>query len=194
MSLDLENLAQWMAGEFDNRPQAQEQPAWFVGLRLWHRPLPWRIGGNLALFCEQANALYPEAAYRQRVVVLNPEAGSWQAEYKAFQQPERFKGAGINPTLLNLLTPADLVELPGCRLTITQQDSRFRAEPEPVAKCCFQYNGETRQVILGFEATAEQFWSHDRGVDPNSGKLLWGALMGAYEFHKRQDFSADLPD
>jgi hypothetical protein len=194
MSFDLTILAQWMAGEFDNLPQAQEQPVWFVGLRLWHRPLPWRIGGNLALFCEQTNALYPEAAYRQRVVVLKPGAERiWQAEYKAFQQPERFKGAGANPALLKALTPADLVELPGCRLTITQQGDRFRAEPEPEAKCCFQYNGETRQVILGFEATAAQFWSHDRGVDPNTGKLLWGALMGAYEFHKRQDFRAELP-
>ncbi|MFM7427556.1 MAG: chromophore lyase CpcT/CpeT [Elainella sp.] len=192
MPLDLITLAQWLAGEFDNLPQAQDQPAWFVGLRLWHRPLPWRIDGNLALFCEQANALYPEAAYRQRVVVLKPEGGG-QVEYRAFQQPERVKGSGANPALLAGLTPADLVELSGCRLTIRQQGERFRAEPEPEAKCCFQYNGETRQVILGFEATAEQFWSHDRGVDPNTGKLLWGALMGAYEFHKRQDFKADLP-
>lgn len=190
---DLNSLAHWLAGEFDNYPQAYDQPAWFVSLRLWHRPLPIRIDGHLAIFCEQANSVYLDAPYRQRVLILKPSA---QIEYRAFCQPERFKGAGANPSLLDSLSPSDLEDLPGCRLHVThvtQPDGRFKAEPPPDAKCCFQYNGETRQVILGFEATANQFWSYDRGVEPTTGKLLWGAMMGAYEFHKRQDLAAAFP-
>jgi hypothetical protein len=188
-------LAQYLAGEFDNLPQAQDQPVWFVSLRLWHRPLPMRIEGHLALFCEQANTVYLDAPYRQRIVILKPtsEPQVWQAEYRAFRQPERFKGAGANPSLLEVLQLNDLEALPGCQLVITQQGARFKAELAPEAKCYFQYNGQTRQVILGFEATADRFWSHDRGVDLDTGKLLWGAMMGAYEFDKRQDFAADLP-
>ena len=193
---DLTSLAHWLAGEFDNYPQAYDQPVWFVSLRLWHRPLPIRIDGHLAIFCEQANSLYLDAPYRQRLLILKPEPQP-QAEYKAFRQPERFKGAGANPSLLDSLTLSDLEDLPGCRLTITESitppDSRFKAEPPPDTKCYFQYNGERRQVILGFEATANQFWSHDRGVDPISGNPLWGALMGAYEFQKRQTFAAEFP-
>jgi hypothetical protein len=36
-SQTLITLAQWLAGEFENRSQALDQPAWFVHLRLWHR-------------------------------------------------------------------------------------------------------------------------------------------------------------
>jgi len=51
---NLTTLAQWLAGEFENQTQALEQPTWFVNLHLWHRPLPFTIEGNLALFAEQA--------------------------------------------------------------------------------------------------------------------------------------------
>lgn len=195
MSFDPTTLAQWLAGEFDNQAQAQDQPVWFVPLRLWHRPLPFRIEGHLALFCEQSNTLNLEAPYRQRVVILrslsDPLLG--KATYRAFKQPDRVRGAGANPELLATLTVDDLEELPGCELTIASLADRFKAEPEPDAKCCFQYNGETRQVILGFEAAIDRFWSFDRGVEPETGKLLWGAMMGPYEFQKRQSFAADLP-
>ncbi|WNZ22527.1 hypothetical protein HJG54_06420 [Leptolyngbya sp. NK1-12] len=195
MTVDLTQLAHWLAGEFDNQPQAQDQPVWFVSLRLWQRPLPFRIQGRLALFCEQANSLYLDAPYRQRILVLQPSDNPQQgrAQYLAFKQPERFKGAGAQPERLQTLTLDDLEALPGCELTITYTNQRFKADPDPDAKCCFQYNGQTRQVILGFEATATQFLSWDRGVDPDTGKLLWGALMGPYQFHKRQDFAAELP-
>ena len=86
----------------------------------------------------------------------------------------------------------DLDLLPGCRLTVTHTEDRFKAEPEPDTKCCFQYDGQTRQVILGFEASADRFLSFDRGVEPDTGKVLWGAIMGAYEFRKVQDFSSEL--
>ncbi len=218
MSPTLTTLAEWLAGEFDNQPQAQDQPVWFVHLRVWHRPLPFTIDGHVALFCEQANALYLDKPYRQRVVILKPTADpqlnpqlnpqldpqrdpqldpqrdpqEWQAEYRAFKQPDRVLGAGANPDLLQKVSLEDLEILPGCQLTITYQPDRFKAEPPPDAKCCFQYNGQTRQVILGFEASPNQFWSYDRGVEPETGKLLWGAMMGPYQFQKQRSFAAEL--
>jgi hypothetical protein len=186
-SQPIETLVHWLAGEFDNQAQALEQPAWFVHLRLWHRPLPFSIDGNPALFAEQANYLYPENAYRQRVVVLSSIASDHvQAQYYAFKQPDRVKGAGATPDRLNSLRPEDLDKLPGCVLTVTQHADTFKAAPQPDARCCFQYQGETRQVILGFEVSAAMFVSYDRGVDPDTGKVLWGAIMGPYQFCKRQ--------
>ena len=97
-------LAQWLAGEFENRSQALEQPAWFVHLHLWHRPLPQRIQGKLALFAEQANVLYLEQTYRQRVILLQEtEQSHLQVQYLALKQPEKFRGAGANPSRLNQL-------------------------------------------------------------------------------------------
>lgn len=186
-------LAEWLAGEFENRSQAWEQPAWFVNLRLWHRPLPQKIAGNLALFAEQANVLYLEQAYRQRVIMLKEtQQAQFQVQYLALKQPEKFRGGGANPQKLMQISLDDLELLPGCVLTVKQQDGVFTAHPEPGAKCYFQYEGKTRQVILGFEVSAKKFLSYDRGVDPDTGQALWGALMGAYEFNKCQDFAAEL--
>jgi CpeT/CpcT family (DUF1001) len=196
----LTQLALLMAGEFDNKPQAMEQPSWFVHLRLWYRPLPMRIEGNVALFAEQVNALQRVGAatpqeyrpYRQRVAVLMDSSGVPQVQYWGFRQPDRFLGAGANPSLLERLSLDDLERLPGCGLIVTQQGDQFKAEPEPDSRCCFQYDGATRQVVLGFEVSPGKFWSYDRGVDPETGKGLWGALMGAYEFQKCEDFAGDL--
>jgi CpeT/CpcT family (DUF1001) len=190
-----------MAGEFDNKPQAMEQPAWFVHLRLWYRPLPIRVEGALALFAEQANALMGDPLrasrrarpYRQRVAVLKAFSDSLQVQYLAFKQPEKFLGAGANPSLLEAVRIEDLEPLPGCVLTVAEEAGKFRATPEPGAKCYFQYDGATRQVVLGFEVSAGKFWSYDRGVDPETGQGLWGALMGAYEFQKCEDFANELP-
>jgi CpeT/CpcT family (DUF1001) len=189
----LATLAQWLAGEFDNQKQAIDQPAWFVHLRLWHRPVRLRIEGNLALFAEQANVLQLDRPYRQRIAVLQPtgDAQIFRVQYWAFKQPDCFKRAGANPPLLELLSLEDLEPLPGCVLTVTQQGDRFTAEPPPDAKCYFQYEGKTRQVVLGFEVSETQFWSRDRGVDPETGAGLWGAMLGAYEYQKRQAFSWD---
>jgi hypothetical protein len=190
LSQTLTTLAEWLVGEFDNQTQAIAQPIWFVHLRLWHRPLPQRINGNLAIFAEQANVLSLDKPYRQRVLVLDAASDpqQLQVQYLAFKQPDRVRGAGANPDLLQAITVDHLDHLPGCALTVTQQAESFKAEPEPEAKCYFQYEGKTRQVILGFEVSPERFLSHDRGVDPETGQLLWGALMGAYEFHKRQPY------
>jgi CpeT/CpcT family (DUF1001) len=188
----LTRLAPLMAGEFDNKPQAIEQPIWFVHLRLWYRPLPMRLDGKVALFAEQANALQTDRPYRQRVAVLQEVEGVAQVQYWGFKQPDRFLGAGANPGLLAGLSLEDLEELPGCVLTVTEQNGKFKAELEPGKRCCFQYDGATRQVILGFEVSPGRFWSYDRGVDPETGKGLWGALMGAYEFEKCADFAGEL--
>ncbi|NJR41071.1 MAG: hypothetical protein HC781_22315 [Leptolyngbyaceae cyanobacterium CSU_1_4] len=181
-----------MAGEFDNQPQARDQPAWFVHLRLWYRPLPMRIEGNLAFFAEQANALTPDRPYRQRIAVLTEASGTLQVQYLAFKQPEKFLGAGANPGLLKSLSLEDLENLPGCRLNVSEEAGKFKATPQPGEPCYFQYNGATRQVVLGFEVSAGKFWSYDRGVDPETGQGLWGALMGAYEFHQCEVFAREL--
>lgn len=195
LSSALVTLAQWLAGEFENTAQSQEQPAWFVHLRLWHRPLPWRVDGNLALFAEQANVLYLDQPYRQRILVLQETASPNQlrVQYFAVPSPEQVRGAGANPALLQALNPADLEYLPGCELLVTCTPDTYTAKPPTGAKCCFQYNGEMRQVVLGFQAYSSRYLSYDRGVDPQTGQALWGAIMGAYDFQKCRDFATELP-
>lgn len=194
VSQSLKTLTQWLAGEFENQAQAFDQPVWFVHLRLWHRPLPHRIDGKIAIFAEQANVLKTENPYRQRVLVFDEnEAGFIKVQYLAFKHPEQFRGAGANPTLLANLSPSDVEFLPGCVLNVTAAETAFIAQMPPDAKCCFQYQGQTRQVALGFEVKADRFLSYDKGVDIETGQALWGALMGPYDFQKTRDFSQELP-
>jgi hypothetical protein len=109
-------------------------------------------------------------------------------EYRALRDPQAFAGAALDSQRLQALSSGELSKLPGCILNVSQQGDRFIATAPEGAKCCFEYEGKTRQVSLGFEADARGFRSYDRGVDPETGRGLWGALMGAYEYVKRETF------
>lgn len=183
-------LAQWLAGEFDNRKQAMDDPTWYVPLRLWHRPLIYPIRGHCALFAEQANFLDLDRPYRQRIFTIEPSDTQCAIQYWAFQDPQRFRGAGMHPELLLDIQESVLEFLPTCRLTVSFAGNRFEAKPEPDTRCNFYADGQLRQVILGFSVTEDSFWSYDRGVHPETGQSLWGALMGPYQYEKKQSFAA----
>lgn len=184
-------LAQWLAGEFSNESQALSQPAWFVNLKLWHRPLPFAIAGNYALFAEQAPALKLEQAYRQRVLVIQPATATEPitVQYYAFKDHLKWRGAGITPEKLNALTLTDLEKLPGCVLLVTATANQFSAQPVPNSVCQFYVQGNLCQIQLGFTVTAQEFFSYDKGIDPKTQKPIWGALMAPYQFQKRQTFA-----
>jgi hypothetical protein len=116
-----------------------------------------------------------------------------QVQYLALKQSEKFRGAGANPSLLTELILADLECLPGCSLTVEQQNDTFYAQMRPGDHCHFSYQGKVGEVVLGFEVSNGQFCSYDRGVNPETGQSLWGALMGPYQFSKCQDFASALP-
>ena len=188
-------LARNLCGEFDNRDQAIAEPIWFVHLRAWHRPVNLFTEDSCTVFAEQANVLQLDQAYRQRLLRIQSAEDSSQfplkVQYYRFKNPFAFRGAGQNLDLLENLTEDQIELLPGCILQVTHeqilQGDRFHATP-PDARCCFPYQGETRQVSLGFEVSPGKFFSYDKGIDPDTGKALWGAILGAYEFTKRKDY------
>jgi hypothetical protein len=184
-------LTQWLAGEFENQTQALSQPAWFVNLKLWHRPLPFAIAGNYALFAEQAPILKLEQPYRQRVLVIQPATATdpIMIQYYAFKQPQQWRGSGITPQQLESLSLADLEKLPGCVLAVTATENQFSAKPFPNAVCQFYAQGNLCEVELGFAVTAQEFFSYDKGIDPETKKPLWGALLSPYQFQKVQGFT-----
>ncbi len=194
-SPQLLTLANYLAGEFDNREQALEEPVWYVHLRLWHRPVALFCEDSITLFAEQANILNLDRPYRQRIIRLveghNPDALSVQ--YYMPKNPGALIGAGCNPDLLNTLAPEQLEFLPGCILNVTQNTLttnhfQFTATPPPETRCCFTYLGNTVQVSLGFGVTQDEFTSYDKGIDSTTGKATWGAVLGPYRYTKRQQF------
>lgn len=199
-SAQLIALARYMAGEFDNQAQAIADPAWYVHLRLWQRPVPLFLEDSLTLYAEQANIVKLDRPYRPRIIRLKPSTDSQtllQVQYYMIKDISSIQGAGRNPALLKTLTPDALELLPGCVLAVTQLDCtphgyHFQAFLPNNSRCCFTYEGQTYQVSLGFEASPDEFLSYDKGIEPETGKAIWGAMMGPFRFRKRQDFSDEL--
>lgn len=189
-------LAKYLAGEFDNQQQALEQPAWYVHLRLWIRPVPIFTEDSITLFAEQANIVKLNLPYRPRILRLR-QRENIEVEYYMFKDIASIKGAGQNKSLLQQITPEQIEFLPNCTLivkanSLNNGEYRFETTPATDTPCSFSYQGNTFQVFLGFTATAKELKTDDRGIDPNTGKGTWGALMGSYCFTKRQDFSGEL--
>ncbi|CAN1210810.1 chromophore lyase CpcT/CpeT [Tumidithrix helvetica PCC 7403] len=200
ISAELLTLTKWMAGEFSNQAQALAEPIWYVNLRWWQRPIPFQVFKGLALFAEQANVLNLDRPYRQRILQFQEENSKIWVNYYALRDPSAWQGAGADARRLAGLTFADLEPLSGCRLQVihsgttnsAQDPEKYKADLIPDTKCCFTYMGEIKQVILGFEVTASSFWSYDRGVKPETGEAIWGAIMGPYQFVKQQDFASEF--
>ena len=189
-------LASYLAGEFDNQQQALDQPAWYVHLRLWIRPVPIFSQDSLTLFAEQANIIKLDQPYRPRILRLR-QRKEIEVEFYMFEDITTARGAGQNQDLIQQITPEKIKFLPNCTLKVaTEQLANgkycFKTTPVTDTPCSVTYQGTTFQVFLGFEATANELQTYDKGIDPESGKGTWGALMGAYRFTKRQDFSAEL--
>ncbi|MEH2352465.1 chromophore lyase CpcT/CpeT [Nostoc sp.] len=190
-------LAEYLAGEFDNREQAIAEPVWYVHLCLWQRPVNLFAEDSITLFAEQANVITLDQPYRQRIIRLRQSSDSdatVEVQYYMPQDPGALKGAGNNPDLLNTLTSEQLDLLPGCILTVTQEKLpgdryKFTATPLPETSCSFTYLGNSIHVSLGFAATATEFHSYDKGIDPATGKATWGAIMGPYRYTKRNQYS-----
>ena len=196
-SPELITLGRYLAGEFDNQQQAMAEPAWYVHLRLWKRPVPLFTEDSLTLFAEQASIVNLDKPYRPRILRLRQSDAtptSLQVEYYMFKDVTAVRGAGRKPELLQKLTPEQIEFLPGCTLTIkSEQAEQFTALSASDTPCSFTYQGNTYQVSLGFQVTSEELRVYDKGIDPKTGKAIWGALLGPFRFTKRQDFSAELP-
>ncbi|MDF2389171.1 chromophore lyase CpcT/CpeT [Nostoc ellipsosporum NOK] len=196
LSPDLIALGKYLAGEFDNQEQALAEPVWYVHLRMWLRPVDLFSEDSITLFAEQANIINLDRPYRQRIMRLMPGSDSFsaiQVQYYMLKDPSALSGAGQNPALLKTLAIEQLDLLPGCILTVTQKilapnSYKFTATPVPETRCSFTYLGNSIQVSLGFEATATAFNSYDKGIDPETGKATWGAIMGPYRYTKREQY------
>ena len=196
LSPQLITLAQYLSGEFENTQQAREQPAWYVNLRLWIRPVPIFQEDSITLFAEQANSIKLEQPYRPRILRLR-QKDTIKVEFYMFQDLSIAQGAGQNQELIKNITPENITFLPNCTLKVITQklkDNQYTFETTSISEkpCSVTYQGTTFQVFLGFKASPDELLTYDKGIDPATGKGTWGALMGPYRFKKCQDFAQEL--
>lgn len=210
----LKQLGHCLAGVFQNREQALAEPAWFVHLRLWSYPVTLFTEDSFTFFIEQASAAFAQLPYRQRILrvrLLNTNStelllsSDLTAEYYALKQPQAYQGATQSPERLKAITEDDLQPLSGSQLQVTsyQQQSviRYEARQRPGERCQFIVNGEVKNVELAFDAFAPAidsqegatFLMYDKGIEPETGKVTWGAINGPFRLKKVEDFSSALP-
>ena len=194
----IDTLATYLAGEFENKDQAAASPSWFVHLRLWQRPvLPLSSSDVFTLFLEQASPISDKPPYRQRILQLIERSEQLQGEYFALKEPLQFQGAGTRPELLDRMTREDLISLPNSIASIQYQsvgavDYQFQAALPEGKYCSFEYGGTRKYVYLGFDiekkGSAIELRTYDKGINPDTGQGLWGALMGPFILVKQDAY------
>ncbi len=207
----LSTLADYLMGEFENKAQAAAEPTWYVHLKLWQRLVPNLSSANVyTLFLEQASIGANKPPYRQRILQLSERSNQLCAQYFALAQPAKFVGAGAKPQRLEELSATDLVSLPNSEALVHYQSSsstgqtgagddyQFHAALPEGQLCSFEYGSQRRYVYLGFDARPVtidppdvegakhtiELLIHDKGIDPDTGRGLWGALMGPFRMIK----------
>jgi CpeT/CpcT family (DUF1001) len=190
---DILHLGQELAGFYDNRDQAIADPVWYVSLQAWWRPVPLFTEDSITLFAEQANALQPDRPYRQRLLRLHAPEGNLTAQFYQFDRPDFVLGAGANTDLVDAIVNATIQILPTGKLSIQPIAQGFSARSNPGESCKFSFrdpqgNEKLGQVELGFSTQPGQWWSYDKGINPETGQAIWGAMMGPYRFIKRSPY------
>ncbi len=208
----LSTLADYLAGEFENQAQATAEPAWYVHLRLWQRPIPALSNAHThTLFLEQASVGALKPPYRQRILQISQKADQLRVEYFALSQPAKFVGVGADPARLAKFSEADLVSLPNSEAHIQYQplpagEYQFQAALPDGDLCSFEYDGQRRYVYLGFDVAPKkiapnekspednasgdtiELLTYDKGIDPDTDRGLWGALMGPFRMIKQKAY------
>jgi hypothetical protein len=192
-SSDLIALGTYLCGTFDNKVQAMADPLWYVTLQVWHRSTSLFQDDSITIFAEQANTLNLDQPYRQRLMRLQDKPEGLTAQFYGFKDPGKVLGAGQSPDLLARITPDDVDFLPGCLLKVTARSLNGKPGFEAIAPdgciCQFKYGDKIGQVALGFAVSETEFYSYDKGINPETQKPIWGALMGPYQHQKRSAFA-----
>ena len=182
---ELEQVAAWMAGEFDtfaqvDRDEVSKAP--YTHLRAVMRIVPVAICGlsetGRAFYVEQAAAVSEERPYRQRVYLLSRRDGRLVNRIYRIREPERLVGAWAEPGKLARPTAEDLLPDEGCDLVWTAAgEGRYAGVAGEGGTCGNSLRGATHAVSR-VEMTSRSITSLDQGYD-EAGEHRWGPPPGA---------------
>lgn len=175
-------LAEWMTGAFSSAAQAAADPEFFE-VRLVMVPIWTERADGPWLYIEQAVASALDRPYRQRVYHLVREEGGVRSEVRELSGDALdFAGAWRDATRFDAITPADLVERPGCsvHLARTAPDVWTGSTLDDHCKSDFRGASYATSIIT---LTPDSIESWDRGWDA-AGEQVWGAVKSGYVFDR----------
>ncbi len=181
-SQDLDQLLEWMTGEFDSSAQEASDSSYYnitlKTVRIW----PDSPNGGW-LYVEQAVADSPDEPYRQRVYFVSAiNDDTFSSDIYTLPNEEEYVGAWKDPSKFSGLKPFDLKYKEGCTVYLNYDGFQYTGKTNDES-CKSEMRGAsyaTSEVTL----LPEQLNSWDRGFDA-SGKQVWGAEKGAYQFKRK---------
>ena len=181
ISSDLQQLADWMTGEFDSSEQADKDSSYYnISLKMT-RIWPEKTNG-IYLYVEQALASTPKEPYRQRVYfVTQIDDLNYTSDVYTFKNAEKFIGAWKTPESFADVTVFDLKYKEGCTVFMDYDGFQYSGRTK-TGSCKSDLRGAsyaTSEVII----LPSKLSSWDRGYDEND-EQVWGAEKGPYVFKK----------
>jgi hypothetical protein len=171
--------AKMLAGRFDASAQAARDTSYY-SIQLAMCPITTELGAP-ALYVEQADMTTPKEPYRQRVLVLRAGASAEEvvSYVYEFKDPKGVIGLCDAP---RAVLGSELEERSGCEVRLSWVGDHY--EGKTGEKSCPSSLRGASYATSEVKLYADRMLSWDRGFDI-TGKQVWGATKGAYEFLRK---------
>jgi CpeT protein len=197
---EFDELTSWMTGTFSSAAQAKADPE-FRDIVLHMAPIwPERSTAKVRwLYVEQAVAQQPAKPYRQRVYKLSAlEDGSLRSDVYTLPEPRlNFVGGAASPAMFTGVAEKDLTLRDGCSIALKRAKVEISSKapgPTPFTGgtsgtgCASDLQGAAYAVSEAI-ISPQGLLTWDRGFDA-SGKQVWGATKGGYNFVRQTPLGA----
>jgi len=179
-------LERWMSGSFGSQAQSEADPEYF-DIRLHMAPIWTDRADGPWLYIEQARSDFLDKPYRQRVYRLSKVSdGRYASAVYTLPDPvARFTGACDDPArqAFTGITPDDLKLLDGCAVMLKWMPGQNAFVGGTEGTGCASTREGAKYTASEITFTEGLLTSWDRGFDA-SGKQVWGAVKGGYQFNK----------
>ena len=192
-SSDLITLAQWMAGDFSNLKQAQENAKDYAHIHVLFRPLSFEFFGGIGMYSEQVYDYDLWQPYRQGIHRLIDQENQIYIENYSLKNPMYYAGSARDLNILKTITPECIERRYHCSMIFKREGDRFIGGVEPGNRCLIEKNGCQTYLDSFVEITETTWVSLDRGLDVNTHQQVWGSNFGPLRFEKSQSFAHEVP-
>jgi CpeT protein len=189
---DLVTLAQWMAGDFSNLKQAQDNSKDFAHIHVLFRPLPFKFFSGIGFYSEQVYDYDLWLPYRQGIHRLVDEGDRIYIENYSLKNALYYAGSARDLNILKTITPDCIERRYNCSMVFKKEGDRFLGNVE--GNLCFiEKNGCQTYLDSYVEITDSTWVSLDKGLDVNTHEQVWGSNFGPLRFEKRESFANEVP-
>lgn len=190
---NLVTLAQWMAGDFSNLRQAQENSKDYAHIHVLFRPLPFEFFTSIGFYSEQVYDYDLWQPYRQGVHRLVDQGDQIYIENYGLKNSILYAGAARDLNILKTITLDSIERRYHCSMIFKREDTRFLGGVEPGNRCLIEKGGRQTYLDSYVEITETTWVSLDKGLDVNTHEQVWGSTFGPLRFEKRESFAHEVP-